>query len=83
MDNSTLFIVFGKNSLSVGTSSVLMLNITNPSGKISLYDTYTKLYTDDNEIDFPNISHSPDLSTGAIAGIAVGSVIAVSAFKYI
>lgn len=81
MDNSTLFIVFGKNSLSVGTSSVLMLNITDPSGNISLYDTYTKLYTDDNEIDFSNASHSPDLSTGAIAGIAVGSVIAVSAFK--
>lgn len=81
MDNSTLFIVFGKNSLSVGTSSVLMLNITDPSGKISLYDTYTKLYTDGDDI----ASYSNDgavLSTGAIAGIAVGSVIAVSAFKH-
>ncbi|KAG2204941.1 hypothetical protein INT46_005367 [Mucor plumbeus] len=79
VDNSTLFIVFGKNSLSVSTSSVLMLNITDPSGKVSLYDTYTKLHAYDDNTGSPR--DEAVLSTGAIAGIAVGSVIAVSAFK--
>jgi hypothetical protein len=57
-----------------------MLNITDPSGKISLYDTYTKLHAYDDNAGYP--TSVAVLSTGAIAGIAVGSVIAVSAFKY-
>jgi hypothetical protein len=87
-NNDSLFIVLGLDSISNVTSEPILLNITNPS-----VITYSEKYTDphvllapnDPDDNNPNDTKNPDghqassgLSTGAIAGIAVGSVIAVS-----
>jgi hypothetical protein len=74
--NETLFILFGKDSTLKGISSVAILNVTDPN-----HITYIDKYIDPkkNQHTPPNTSLEEwnGLSTGAIAGIAVGCVIAV------
>jgi hypothetical protein len=75
-NNETLFIVLGIDGVSAATSLPIALNIANPSAI-----TYLEKYTDPNAppISNPNTAENNDgLSSGAIAGIAVGAAAAVS-----
>lgn len=74
VNNETLFIVMGYNSVDLVTSAPIVLNIADPSNI-----TYVEKYTDPNAPqDADSEGQSSGLSTGAIAGIAVGSAAGVS-----
>jgi hypothetical protein len=86
--NETLFIVFGKDTASIATSSAVVLNVTNPN-KIVYIDKYFSPMNQDvlsgvNLTDLPNADpiKPGGLTSGAVAGIAVGSVIAVRFFLF-
>lgn len=70
--NNTLFIVFGRSLTGVAVSSIVTLNVTDPSNI-----SYLSSYVDPNGVERP--SNSTGLSTGATAGIAVGAIAGVSA----
>lgn len=74
--NDTVFIVFGINLAGVAVSSMITLNVTDPSNIL-----YLSAYVDPNIVTRSSISHG--LSTGATAGIAVGSVAGVSMTYFI
>lgn len=69
--NDTVFVVFGINLAGVAVSSMIALNVTDPSNIL-----YLSAYVDPNAV-IRSISN-PGLSTGATAGVAVGSVAGVS-----
>jgi hypothetical protein len=70
VNNDSLFIVNGINSQFTTTSTPIVLNISNPRAI-----TYMQTYTDPN---INSVENRTSLSSGAIAGIAVGASIAVS-----
>ncbi|GAA5804779.1 hypothetical protein HPULCUR_010286 [Helicostylum pulchrum] len=75
--NNTLFIVFGRGASGVSVSSMVILNVTDPSNI-----SYLSTYVDPNGVENSNIyeeeksSDSLGLSEGVTAGIAVGTIIA-------
>ncbi|KAG2202470.1 hypothetical protein INT47_013086 [Mucor saturninus] len=90
INNETLFIVFGKDTASVPTLSVLMLDVKNPSNV-----TLLEKYVDPTAVVVPPVANStttpiPEkeskLSTGATAGIAVGAsaagILAIAAIVF-
>lgn len=82
--NNTAFVVFGKDSTNAATNTVLTLDVSNPlnvtyidkhvNPNIPLYSSQSNQTTQDPQ-DTKNGGSS--LSTGAIAGIAVGAAAAV------
>ncbi|KAI7889480.1 uncharacterized protein EV154DRAFT_514362 [Mucor mucedo] len=75
ISHETVFMVFGKDSSDSPTLSVVVLNVTNPTN-VTLVDRYI----DPKGSLIPRITNSKGsetgLSTGAIAGIAVGATAA-------
>lgn len=65
--NDTVFVLFGGDSHFQGTSSVVLLDVTNPTN-ISYIDTYGNPKSK---------KKSSRLSTGETAGIAVASTVVV------
>ncbi|CAO3656528.1 unnamed protein product [Mucor fragilis] len=70
VNNNTLFVMWGIDPNKVGTSSVLILNTTNPDA-ISV----SEKYIDPKAPNPAEESNSTGLSTGAKAGIAVAAVV--------
>lgn len=73
VNNNTIFIVFGKDGLAVPTTSLLILNTTNPSN-ITLLENYIDI--NNASVAILNLDSRP--SSGAIAGIVVGSIAGVN-----
>lgn len=67
--DDTVFIVFGKGASGFPVSSMIILNVKEPSNI-----SYLSAYFDPNGVARPN----PGLSAGAKAGIAIGVIAGVS-----
>lgn len=84
VDKDTLFIVNGLNTLNTLVDVPLVLNISNPAS-ISYVEKYTSplLLTDkdDPNVEVGKVGESK-LSSGAIAGIAIGAAVGVGILYY-
>ncbi|KAG2213034.1 hypothetical protein INT47_011183 [Mucor saturninus] len=90
IDNDTVFIVFGKDSLKTATLEPIMLNVTDPS-RITLLDRYNVLAGPISNSTHANSDEASEtgkskLSSGATIGISVGcafiGLIAIAALVF-
>lgn len=95
VNNDTLFIMWGIDSNNVGTSSILILNVSNPenitlssnyidpnAGSNTNNNTSSSGGNSDNTASDTNIASDTNrgLSSGAKAGIAVACVVVVNIY---
>lgn len=76
MNNDTVFIVFGKDSVNVPTLSLLILNVSDTS-RVTLINTFVDPNSPVVDVTSEESSKPENyyLSKGAIVGIGVGSAI--------